>query len=163
VINTFARGIATVAVGTLAGLWSSQAEVPQPPPARPTTAMIERYISCYPKIDRVRGEYRAEVKRLEHVQLNGADLARLRAAAFPSDKSKGPDLSAYRIYQSRLAELVHTPAMTQVFLPVLQSCGYASVGQYAHEGHAVRWHAKTSDLARPHLPKLEGMLMQNLE
>jgi len=136
---------------------------PTPPPAPLAAEVVERFIACYPRIDAVRSRFREKSADLE--QLHKAELERLNRDLVTKHGIGGsPHSEGFQAFAQRKDDLVKRPAADLVFLPVLRSCGFQSVADYAAAMSAVIYHFPLQPFwLRPYLDRVDGLRVPNLD
>lgn len=136
---------------------------PTPPPAPLAAEVVERFITCYPRIDAVRSRFREKSADLE--QLHKAELDRLeRNLVTKQGSGQSPDLESSQAIEQRRDDLVKRPAADLVFLPVLRACGFESVADYAAAMTAVIYHFPLQPVwLQPYISRVDGLRLPNLD
>ena len=131
-------------------------------PAPLSAEVLERFITCYPRVDAVRDQFREEVARLE--QRHKFELERLHQQLFGGNgphHALNPD--AMISYGQKRDSLVRLPAGDRVFLPVVRDCGFDSIADYATALYAVIHHfPRKPGWLRPYMDRVEGLRVPNL-
>lgn len=131
-----------------------------PPPL--SAEVLERFITCYPRVDAVRDQFRKEVARLE--QHHKVKLDRLHQHLLGGrGPNYAPNPDAMISYGQKRDSLVRMPAGDHVFLPVVRGCGFDSIADYATALYAVIHNfPKKPGWLLPYMDRVDGLRVPNL-